>query len=115
LPAPAPSAIIIPMWKRSPRRTSTVLLLVIAATFALPTHGQRDRSLEYVRPYSSNELRRLAERRVSLDQAVVIVQKQTGGRVLDARQQGDAYRVKVLTRGGDVIVVFVDAKTGDVR
>jgi uncharacterized membrane protein YkoI len=103
------------MWNRSSRRISTILLLAIAATFAAPSHGQRDRSLEYVRAYSGIALQRLAEGRVSLDQAVAIVQKQTGGRVLDARQQGNGYRVKVLTRGGDVIVVFVDAKTGDVR
>jgi hypothetical protein len=43
------------------------------------------------------------------------VQRQTGGKVLDARPQGDGYRVKVLTRGGDVIVVFVDGRTGDVH
>jgi uncharacterized membrane protein YkoI len=92
-----------------------ILLLAIASAVASPSHGRGDRTLEYVRAYPGSELQRLAERRVSLDQAVAIVQKQTGGRVLDARQQGDGYRVKVLTRGGDVIVVFVDAKTGDVR
>jgi uncharacterized membrane protein YkoI len=103
------------MWKRSPRRVSAILLLAVGATVTSPSHGQRDRSLEYVRAYSGIELQRLAERRVSLDQAVAIAQKQTGGRVLDARPQGDGYRVKVLTRSGDVIVVFVDARTGDVR
>jgi len=103
------------MSKRSTLRTLPILLLAFTAAAASPSHGQRDRSLEYVRAYPGAELQRLAERRVSLDQAVAIVQRQTGGRVLDARPQGDGYRVKVLTRGGDVIVVFVDAKTGDVR
>jgi hypothetical protein len=59
--------------------------------------------------------RSVADRRVSLEQAVAIVQQQTGGRVLDAREQGNGYRVKVLTRRGEVIVVFVDAHTGAIR
>lgn len=59
--------------------------------------------------------RSVADRRVSLEQAVAIVQQQTGGRVLDAREQGNGYRVKVLTRRGEVIVVFVDAQTGAIR
>jgi uncharacterized membrane protein YkoI len=103
------------MWKRSMHRTLLALLLASGAAATSPSHAQRERSLEYVRAIPGYELRRLADRRVSLDQAVALVQQQTGGRVLDARAQGDGYRVKVLTRTGDVIVVFVDAKTGDVR
>lgn len=91
------------------------LLLAVAASFCAPSFAQRDRALEYVRSHPGLELQRLADRRVSLDQAVAIVQRQTGGRVLDARPQGDGYRVKVLTRGGEVIVVYVDGRTGDVH
>jgi uncharacterized membrane protein YkoI len=55
------------------------------------------------------------ERRISLSQAVDRVQRATGGRVLDARDSGDGYRIKVLTRRGEVIVVYVDARTGEMR
>lgn len=103
------------MFHRTRRRAPALLLLAFAAAFAGSSYGQRDRVMEYVRTVPGLELRRLAEQRVSLDQAVSIVQRQTGGRVLDARAQGEGYRVKVLTRGGEVVVVFVDAKTGDVR
>jgi Peptidase propeptide and YPEB domain len=58
---------------------------------------------------------RVAERHVSLEQAVAIVQRATGGRVLDARAHGDFYRIKVLTRDGVVRVLDVDARTGAIR
>jgi uncharacterized membrane protein YkoI len=57
----------------------------------------------------------MAERRISLEQAITIVQRETGGRVLDARDQGERYRVKILTRRGEVRVVYVDATSGEMR
>jgi uncharacterized membrane protein YkoI len=59
--------------------------------------------------------RSMADRRISLEQAVAIAQQRTGGRVLDARDQGRAYRIKLLTRSGEVVVVYVDAQTGALR
>jgi uncharacterized membrane protein YkoI len=59
--------------------------------------------------------RAAAERRVSLAQAVELVQRATGGKVLDAKDLGGQYRIKVLTRSGEVRVVFVDAQTGAMR
>jgi hypothetical protein len=53
--------------------------------------------------------------RVSLEQAVRSVQRATGGRVLDAREVPGGYRIKVLTRRGEVRVVHVDAQTGEMR
>jgi hypothetical protein len=35
--------------------------------------------------------------------------------VLDAKDLGSQYRIKVLTRNGEVRVVFVDAETGAMR
>ena len=53
---------------------------------------------------------------LSLNDATDLVQKRTGGRVLAAqeiREQGRAlYRIKVLTRQGEVRIVLVDAETG---
>ncbi len=53
--------------------------------------------------------------RLSLEQAVSRVQQATGGRVLDARDEGSVHRVKVLTPRGEVRVVLVDARTGAMR
>jgi uncharacterized membrane protein YkoI len=56
-----------------------------------------------------------ADRRISLEQAIAIAQQRTGGRVLDAREQGRSYRIKLLTRSGEVVVVYVDSQTGAMR
>jgi len=53
--------------------------------------------------------------RLSLEQAVSRVQQATGGRVLDARDEGSVHRIKVLTPRGEVRVVIVDARTGAMR
>ncbi|MBX9963487.1 MAG: hypothetical protein K2Y35_10550 [Burkholderiales bacterium] len=103
------------MRKHALHRWWPALFLALSVSVATPSYAQRERVFEYVRSHAAGDLQRLAERRVSLDQAVAIVQRQTGGKVLDARPQGDGYRVKVLTRSGDVVVVFVDGRTGDVH
>jgi uncharacterized membrane protein YkoI len=54
-------------------------------------------------------------RRISLEQAIASVQRETGGRVLDAKDLGDQYRIKVLTRDGEVRTVRVDSRSGQVR
>ena len=59
--------------------------------------------------------RSAAERRTTLEQAIQSVQRATGGRVLDAREVRGEYRIKVLTRSGEVRVVYVDAQTGAMR
>ena len=55
---------------------------------------------------------RVSNHPMSPDQVVALVQRATGGRVLDLRQRGDAWRVKVLMRDGEVRTVWVDARTG---
>jgi uncharacterized membrane protein YkoI len=54
--------------------------------------------------------------RISMGSAMEMVQRQTGGRVLNAQEvrQGEreGYRIKVLTRSGEVRVFYVDANTG---
>jgi uncharacterized membrane protein YkoI len=59
--------------------------------------------------------RTVAERRITLAQAIDIVQRATRGKVLDAKDLGGEYRIKVLTRSGEVRVVYVDAQTGAIR
>jgi uncharacterized membrane protein YkoI len=53
--------------------------------------------------------------RVSLEQAAETVARATGGRILDAKQVGAEYRIKVLTRKGEVRVLYVNAETGAIR
>src|SRR6185436_17623458 len=54
--------------------------------------------------------------RISMGQAMEIVQRSTGGRVLNAQEVNSdgrtGYRIKVITRSGEVRVVFVDARSG---
>lgn len=65
------------------------------------------------------EADRRTPRRITMSEAFEIVQRQTGGRVLqaqDARGEGrNAYRIKVLTRQGEVRVVYVNAETGAIE
>jgi uncharacterized membrane protein YkoI len=54
--------------------------------------------------------------RITVADATELVQRQTGGRVLNAQEAHqdarDGYRIKVLTRSGEVRVFFVDARSG---
>jgi uncharacterized membrane protein YkoI len=65
--------------------------------------------------YPGENLVRVAERPVSMRDAINKVRQQTGGRVLDAQDQGSQYRIKVLTPKGDIRIFHVDAQTGAVR
>jgi uncharacterized membrane protein YkoI len=53
---------------------------------------------------------------VSRDDAAAVVQRETGGRVLavERAEAGgrEVWRVKVVTRSGDVRVILVDVATG---
>jgi uncharacterized membrane protein YkoI len=53
--------------------------------------------------------------RITLEQAADTVARATGGRILDAKAVGREYRIKVLTRRGEVRVYYVDAETGAMR
>lgn len=56
------------------------------------------------------------ESMVTLDQAVLQVQRETGGKILSAEQRGvgrrQEYRIKVLTVDGHVRVVVVSSESG---
>ena len=95
------------------KRACCAIALALVAALA-PAHAREgwfvdERGPNKYAPRSSSE------RRISLEQAVERVQRATGGRVLDARPSGDDYRVKVLTRQGEVRVVYVDGRTGQMR
>jgi uncharacterized membrane protein YkoI len=99
------------MWVLTSIRALVGLLLL--AGLCIPAHAQRwSPDSAGARSYAP---RAVAERRVSLAQAVEMVQRATGGKVLDARDLGGQYRIKVLTRSGEVRVVYVDAQTGAMR
>jgi uncharacterized membrane protein YkoI len=56
---------------------------------------------------------------VGRDEAAAVAQRQTGGRVLAVERADDGgravRRVKVVTPRGEVLVVLVDATTGQTR
>jgi uncharacterized membrane protein YkoI len=89
--------------------------LALALVLALPCAHARDFRVRDDGPGNSYAPRSTAEPRISLSQAIERVQRSTGGRVLDARERRDGYRIKVLTPRGEVLVVHVDARTGEMR
>jgi uncharacterized membrane protein YkoI len=90
-----------------------LLPLILLAGLCVPVQAQRwNPEATGARDFAP---RTVAERRVTLAQAVAIVQRATRGKVLDAKDLGDEYRIKVLTRSGEVRVVYVDARTGAMR
>jgi uncharacterized membrane protein YkoI len=97
------------------RRLSRIVPLALLAALSLPVLAGPDRWVRALPEPAGYAPMHVAQRRVSLEQAIAIAQRQTGGRVLDAKEQGSQYRIKLLTRRGEVIVVYVDAETGAVR
>lgn len=85
-----------------------LLFTGLSAPAAWPRHPAQSASL-------TGQLIRVADRAVSMGEAISRVRQQTGGRVLDAKDQGNYYRVKVLTPEGEVRVFRVDARTGAIR
>jgi uncharacterized membrane protein YkoI len=91
------------------------LAFIVASLVAAPAHSDHRRWAQAPETAQDYAPRQLAQQRISIEQAIAIVQRETGGKVLDARAQGQHYRIKVLTRGGEVRVVYVDAATGATR
>lgn len=90
--------------------------LVLAACLPGAGHAERDRWQPRVDDQQQGFApRSMREERISLEQAIDTVQRNTGGKVLDARSGNGEYRIKVLTRRGEVRVIYVDARTGQMR
>ena len=92
------------------KRALRALILLVGLCGA--AHAAHDRWLRGPDTPEGFAPQTVAERRISLAQAIEAVQRTTGGKVLDAKDLGGQYRIKVLTRSGEVRVVFVDAETG---
>lgn len=93
-----------------------LLALTVAALIAaVPAEAQRNRPPRDQLWPDASERPQEQRRRISIERAIQSVQGDTGGRVLDARDNGDEYRIKVLTREGEVRTVRVDAYTGAMR
>lgn len=52
---------------------------------------------------------------ISRDDAARIAQERTGGKVLAVEQQGSLFRVKVLKGNGEVVILKIDANSGEVH
>jgi uncharacterized membrane protein YkoI len=86
--------------------------LILLASLCGSAHAGRERWLRAPDAAQGFAPQTVAERRITLAQAIEAVQRATGGKVLDAKDLGGQYRIKVLTRSGEVRVVLVDAETG---
>ena len=89
-----------------------MLVLLLIMTFGSPSTYARQTTTAL---HSVGGFVRVAERAISMSEAVGRVRQQTGGRVLDAQDRGNHYRIKVLTPDGEVRIFRVDARTGAVR
>ena len=95
------------------RRSLPALTLLLLTGFgALEVHARYPDPRDHL---VTGRLVKVADRAVSMREAINRVRQQTGGRVLDAQDQGNYYRVKVLTPEGEVRVFRVDARTGAIR
>lgn len=56
----------------------------------------------------------LAQEEVTRQEAIEIVQQEFAGKVLDVKKKGGFYKVKLLTKGGRVKQIRVDALSGKV-
>jgi len=67
-------------------------------------------------PRHQSEYGRAAQPRISMGDAMNMVQRAFGGRVIQAQPATvnghEGYRIKVLTAHGEVRVVYVDGETG---
>jgi len=86
--------------------------LILLASLCGSAHAGHDHWLRAPDAAQGFAPQTVADRRISLAQAIEAVQRATGGKVLDAKDLGSQYRIKVLTRNGEVRVVLVDAETG---
>ena len=101
-----------PMNRRTAIHASLLALAVaLGAPSADAARGDRARS-------DRAQTRQSQDVAVSRDRAAKIARSATGGRVLSVKLTGNGrpwYRVKVLTKGGRVRTVAVDAGSGAVR
>jgi hypothetical protein len=97
------------------RTLAAALVFAVLASLGLPAQAAEEWWPRHHDGAQGFAPRTVAQRRVSLAQAIEAVQRATGGKVLDAKDLGGQYRIKVLTRNGEVRVVYVDAETGAMR
>ena len=88
------------------------VVLALTTTMPVSLHAQREGFGTSPQSFAPSTAQRA---RITLEQAADAVARATGGRILDAKAAGREYRIKVLTKRGEVRVVYVDAETGAMR
>ena len=101
-----------PMNMQSIRWGLIGLLLAFLASVPRAVHAGHDAFEPAQQSFAPATAQRA---RITLEQAAETVARATGGRILDAKAVGREYRIKVLTRRGEVRVYYVDAETGAMR
>ena len=56
-----------------------------------------------------------AAENISKQQAVSIAQQVSPGRVLGVKMKGNTYRVKTLSKSGEVRIIVIDANSGKIK
>jgi uncharacterized membrane protein YkoI len=114
-PASAPKRTFPSKRAFAVKQAALALSLVLLTVLPAAAHAGRDDRPRGLIEVQNLAPRSAADRRVSLAQAIESVQRSTGGKVLDAKDLGEQYRIKVLTRSGEIRIVYVDARTGAMR
>ncbi len=83
----------------------TVFLLVISPVLAQTRGETRGIYRDQVADQHSE---------ISQRKAIAIAQKYIKGRVLDIKQHGDTYRIKILSEKGSIHIVHVNAVDGEI-
>jgi hypothetical protein len=98
-----------PVYLQSIRWLLVGVLLAVLASVPVAVRAQHQMPGDGQQSFAPSTAQRA---RLTLEQAAEAVARSTGGRILDAKAVGREYRIKVLTRRGEVRVVYVDAETG---
>lgn len=102
----------------------TVLLLgattmpAVAKPGKWKVHPNQNRAYNVQQTYTvlTNAYPLFAQNSISPAQAKAIARKHVkGGEAVDVTRKGETYRVRVIVKGGKVVDVFIDAKSGRVK
>ncbi len=98
------------------RTHSLLLLLGIPFTVQANMQNSLDKNINSTTSYTVkiNATGLYAKAAISKQMAAGIAQQYVPGRVLKVTFNGSVYRVKIVSRSGDVVNVLVDANTGQI-
>lgn len=84
-----------------------IILLLLIFSFSVQSVQVAERNQQGYQQQTAKPHKGVSQRR-----AIAIAQQYINGRVLDIKQQGDVYRVKILSEKGSIHIVQVNVLDG---